>query len=212
MPAFVIAVLGAESTGKTTLASALGQALRSAGKNTAVVNEYLREFCDLHGRTPSQSEQTQIASEQTRRIDEMAQRFDVVIADTTALMTAVYSDKVFGDTSLYGEALQAQRRVNLTLVTALDIAWEADGLQRDGPQVREPVDILIRTALHRAGLAYSVVTGQGRERQHRAQRCIDHAMGLKLQMREEENDRLVRWRGLCERCGDAVCERLCLPR
>ena len=212
MPAFVIALLGAESTGKTTLATALGQTLRSAGKNTAVVTEYLREFCDQHGRTPSQAEQIHIASEQTRRIDQMAQQFEVVIADTTALMTAVYSDKVFGDRSLYTQALQSHRRVNLTLVTALDIAWQADGLQRDGPQVREPVDALIRSALHGVGLDYSVVIGQGGQRLHHAQRCVEHAMCLNLQTREEENDGLVRWRGLCERCGDAACERLCLPR
>ncbi|XVJ69337.1 MAG: ATP-binding protein [Rhizobacter sp.] len=212
MPAFVIALLGAESTGKTTLATALGQTLRDTGINTALVPEYLREFCDQHGRTPSQAEQIHIASEQTRRIDQMAQRFDVVIADTTALMTAVYSDKVFGDRTLYAGALQAHRRVNLTLVTALDITWQPDGLQRDGPEVREPVDALIRNALHQAGLDYSVVTGQGAQRQQSALRCIEHAMRLNLQTREEENDGLVRWRGLCERCGDAACERLCLPR
>lgn len=212
MPAFVIALLGAESTGKTTLATALGQTLRGAGKNTAVVTEYLREFCDLHGRTPSQAEQTHIAAEQTRRIDQMAQHAEVVIADTTALMTAVYSHKVFGDRTLYAGALQAHRRVNLTLVTALDITWQPDGLQRDGPAVREPVDALIRAALHQAGWNYSVVTGQGAQRQQGALRCIEHAMRLNLQTREEENDGLVRWRGLCERCGDAACERLCLPR
>jgi molybdopterin-guanine dinucleotide biosynthesis protein len=39
MSAFVIALLGAESTGKTTLATALGQTLRDSGKNTAVVTE-----------------------------------------------------------------------------------------------------------------------------------------------------------------------------
>jgi nicotinamide riboside kinase len=210
--AFVIALLGAESTGKTTLAAALGQALSDDGKNTVVVNEYLREFCDRHGRTPTQAEQTHIAHEQTRRIDGMAQRFEIVIADTTALMTAVYSEKVFRDASLYAEALHAHQRVHLTLVTALDIAWEADGLQRDGPQVREPVDALIRTALRQAGSPYSVVTGHGNERLHHAKRCVEHAMGLKQQAREEENDNLVRWRGLCERCGDAYCERLCLPR
>jgi nicotinamide riboside kinase len=208
----MIALLGAESTGKTTLAAGLGQALRSAGKNTAVVNEYLREFCDQHGRPPNQAEQTQIASEQTRRIHEAAQRFEVVIADTTALMTAVYSDQVFRDRSLYAWALQVHRRVNLTLVTALDIAWEADGLQREGPHVRKPVDALIRAALRQAGLDYSVVTGHGAQRQQCAQRCVEHAMGLNLPTREEENEGLVRWRGRCERCGDAACERLCLPR
>ena len=62
-------------------------------------------------------------------------------------MIAVYSDFVFGDTSLYESALAAQRRCDLTLLTALDLPWQADGLQRDGAHVREPVDALLRAAL-----------------------------------------------------------------
>jgi hypothetical protein len=57
-----------------------------------------------------------------------------------------------------------------------------------------------------------VVAGLGIHRRQHAQRCIEHAMRLNVQTREKENDSLVRWRGLCERCGDAACERLCLPR
>ena len=47
-------------------------------------------------------------------------------------MIAVYSDLVFGDRSLYAAAEAAQRRYDLTLLTALDLPWQADGLQRDG--------------------------------------------------------------------------------
>ena len=50
--AFVIGLLGAESTGKTTLAAELGRALAAGGRRVAVVPEYLREFCDRSGRTP----------------------------------------------------------------------------------------------------------------------------------------------------------------
>ena len=71
MPAaFVIALLGAESTGKTTLAHALAGALaarpslpRAPAKRIAVVAEYLREFCDRHGRTPRREEQVHIADD-----------------------------------------------------------------------------------------------------------------------------------------------------
>jgi nicotinamide riboside kinase len=212
MTAFVIALLGAECTGKTTLAAMISRALQDGGQRTVVASEYLREFCDAQGRTPTQAEQAHIASEQTRRIEEQARHHEVVVADTTALMTAVYSDKVFGDRSLYAGALKSHQRVHLTLLTALDIAWEADGLQRDGPHVREPVDALIRAALLQAGLPFGVVTGQGLARQQQALRCIEHAMGLTAPVRDPDNQTLVRWRGMCERCGDAVCERLCLPR
>ena len=130
MRGFVIAVVGAESTGKTLLAAALQRTLEAEGRQVALVGEYLREFCDREGRTPVVSEQAGIAAEQSRRIDEAARSAEVVIADTTALMIAVYSETVFGDTSLYAWALQAQARIDLTLLTALDIPWQADGHQR----------------------------------------------------------------------------------
>src|SRR5207237_6522466 len=119
-----------------------------------------REFCDRAQRTPIVSEQAGIASEQTRRIDDASAANEVVIADTTALMIAVYSDLVFDDTSLYESAQAAHRRVDLTLLTSLDLPWQPDGHQRDGEHVREPVDAKLRAALQRAGLPYCLVTGR----------------------------------------------------
>jgi nicotinamide riboside kinase len=87
----------------------------------------------------------------------------VVVADTTALMTAVYSEQLFADTSLYEGALAAQRRYAITLLTALDLPWVADDM-RDGPHARQPTDTLLRAALAGAGLSYTVVHGSGGER------------------------------------------------
>src|ERR1019366_5432898 len=92
--AFVVALLGAESTGKTTLVTAIGAALSARGPRVALVTEVLREFCVEQGRTPRQDEQIAIAREQTRRIDAAATHAEIVVADTTALMIAVYSDLV----------------------------------------------------------------------------------------------------------------------
>jgi nicotinamide riboside kinase len=172
-PAFVVALLGAESTGKTTLAETLGAALAARGERVVVVAEALREFCALHARTPRRDEQAGIAAEQTRRIDAAAAVADVVVADTTALMVAVYSDFVFADNALYAEAEQAQRRCQLTLVAALDVPWHADGLQRDGAHVRAPVEALVRASLARAGIATVTVGGLGEERLVNALRAVD---------------------------------------
>jgi nicotinamide riboside kinase len=204
--AFVIALLGAESTGKTKLASALAAALAATPgeppRRVAVVAEYLREFCDRHRRTPRQEEQPGIAAEQTRRIDAAAQDHDIVVADTSAVMIAVYSDHVFGDTSLYAAALATHSDYDLTLLTALDLPWQADGLQRDGPHVREPVDTAVRSALMRTNLAYSVVSGIGDARLHNALACVQRAM-----VPPPETDSNKRWQWHCERCGDTACER-----
>ena len=163
----VIALVGAESTGKTELARALAQRLQERGTPTTLVSEYLREWCEREGRTPRPDEQQAIANEQTRRIDAAA-ALGVVVADTTALMTAVYSEQLFADTTLYDGALAAQRRYAITLLTALDLPWVADGHQRDGPHVREPVDTLLRGLLQAHRLPFAVVGGTGEARMAQA--------------------------------------------
>ena len=159
--ALIVAVVGAESTGKTVLARELATRL---GARATWVPEALRLWCDARGRTPHQHEQVGIALEQTERIDQAARSHEIVIADTTALMTAVYSQIVFGDDSLDEMAAAAHRACHLTLLTALDLPWVSDGLQRDGPHVREPVDTRLRALLQRHGIGYSLVLGQGPER------------------------------------------------
>ena len=59
-----IALLGAESTGKSHLATALAERLRSQGLSTVVVPEVLRGWCEREGRTPRAHEQAAIALEQ----------------------------------------------------------------------------------------------------------------------------------------------------
>lgn len=172
--AHVIALLGAESTGKTDLARALAVELgRSTGLQVRWVPEHLRAWCDARGRTPQRHEQRDIARAQTAAIDEAARECQLVIADTTALMTAVYSRFVFGDDSLDAEAVAAHRRCSLTLLTGLDLPWEPDGVQRDGPHVREPVDALLRSMMCEHGIAYSVVNGLGEARVQSAMAALE---------------------------------------
>ena len=164
-PAIRIAIVGAESTGKSTLAKALAVRLQQlTGLRCTVVDEWLRTWCNQAGRTPRPDEQRQIASQQHQLIDDAAASHDVVVCDTTALMTAVYSQLLFDDDSLVAFAVAQQRRCHLTLLTALDIAWVPDGLQRDGPQVRQPVDNVVRAVLIQHALPWSLVAGQGAAR------------------------------------------------
>jgi len=202
----VIALLGAESTGKTELARALVQRLQERGIAATLVAEYLREWCEREGRTPRPDEQRAIADEQTRRIDAAAAS-GVVVADTTALMTAVYSEQLFGDTSLYAGALAAQRRCAITLLTALDIPWVADAL-RDGDHAREPTDTLVRAALSGAGLSFAVVHGTGGERLANAWNAINSIAGNEGQARARGRGdaKPTSWSWPCEKCSDPECE------
>jgi nicotinamide riboside kinase len=217
MNALVIAVVGAESTGKTTLAHALAARIgQETGLSCIAVPEFLREWCDRVGRTPRIEEQAPIAAEQRRRIDAAAAAHAVVVADTTPLMTAVYSRLVFGDRTLDAPAGRWHaERVALTLVTALDLPWQADGLQRDGPQVRAPVDALLQALLAAHRIAWSRIGGSGDARleaaldaaapllRARAGAGAAHGLFSRLAARDAAQP-AGRW--VCESCDDPDCE------
>lgn len=203
-----IAVLGAESTGKSWLVQALAQVMQLRGHAVHTVDEVLRHWCDREGRTPQPHEQMGIAHAQAQAVMHLTQGW--VISDTTPLMTAVYSHLLFDDESLYPMALAHQRLYDTTLVTGLDLAWVADGLQRDGPHVRGPVDTLVRQALDRAGVPYRVVYGQGQQRLNNALLALgmpgedDTARQTREHAQFAINQGRTVWQ--CNECSDPDCE------
>jgi nicotinamide riboside kinase len=203
-----IALLGAESTGKTTLARELQAHFISLGRSAIAVPEALRDWCVREGRTPRPEEQLPIAQEQERRVDEAASCAQVVIADTTAMMVAIYSAVLFEDHGLVRFAVDRQRSYDVTLVTGLDLPWVADGLQRDGPHVQEPIDAQVRALLGRASLPYRVVYGSGTERVRNALAAIDAS----LAPRESHTGSQSNWVWQCDKCSDPDCEHRLFTR
>jgi nicotinamide riboside kinase len=182
----IIAVLGAESTGKTSLAQELSARLaQTTGLRCTWVPEWLRQWCADQGRTPRADEQAAIAHTQHQHIEAAARDHDIVVADTTALMTAVYSLQIFGDESLREPAVALHRRTDLTLLTALDLPWVPDGHQRDGPHVREPVDATVQQWLVQAGLPFARVQGVGQARLDSAWRACAAPLQALLQARQD---------------------------
>jgi nicotinamide riboside kinase len=221
-----IALLGAESTGKTQLAHALAARLQEGGRSVIAVDEYLREWCDQQGRTPRVDEQAAIAQTQQDRIEAAAAQASCIIADTTPLMTAIYSEFIFADGSLTQAALAYQSRFDLTLIIGLDMPWQADGIQRDGEHVREPVDALLRERLQNAGIRYQVIYGLGEQRLQSALHAIEalapqaeenatntiapHADEIRPRgqnrLKNTEEGKASSWQWMCDKCSDSDCE------
>ena len=216
----VIAIVGAESTGKSTLALALAARIgEQTGLRCTVVGEFLREWCDREGRTPRVDEQQAIAAEQQQRIAAAAAAadHDIVVADTTPLMVAIYSHLLFGDDSLLPMAVAAQRSVAVTLLTALDLPWVADGHQRDGEHVRVPVDQALRRLMLEHGLGWSVVGGQGAARLDQAFDAVSPLLATLAPAHAGLFSRLAArdaampaWRWACEKCDVPDCEHAAL--
>lgn len=160
----LIALMGAECTGKTTLAQALAQALGGLW-----VPEVLRDFCAQRGLTPQPHEQVQILLAQLRAQRQALARaralgMQWVLCDTSALQTACYSDFYFGQTALYRRAHALHGRYALTLLLLPDLPWQADGLQRDGASAQAAAHARLARELKRGGHRSANVQGQGQQR------------------------------------------------
>jgi nicotinamide riboside kinase len=159
-----VGLVGAECSGKTTLAAALA---RSFG--VPWVPELLREFCEQQGRTPRRDEQRDLMREQIRRESlALTQARDAgapfLICDSTPLVTALYSQELFADRSLIVEARAHQPVYQATLLTDIDLAWQADGIQRDGETARRLFDASLRESLRAFRIAHTRVCGEPQRR------------------------------------------------
>ena len=132
----LIGVVGGESTGKSTLAAALGMRLPAI-----VVPEYLRTWVERHrGQVPQPGEQAEImAAHRAAEVSGMrdAERSGLawVVSDSGPLMTAVYSIQYYDDPSLLPLAIEWAARNDLILWCQDDFPWQPDP-QRDGSHAR----------------------------------------------------------------------------
>ncbi|MEK9811623.1 MAG: ATP-binding protein [Bordetella sp.] len=136
-----VAVIGAESTGKTTLCRWLAKRL-----NGLHLEETLRHWVVQRGRTPRDDEQLDILYAQQRQERAGLQqasrnRQQWLFCDSAPLVTAAYSHFYFNDSSLDMLATahhQAHYCATLFCVPQ-GLDWVAEPGQRDGPQAREAV-------------------------------------------------------------------------
>lgn len=155
-----IAVIGGESTGKTTLALAL-----AAATHGIVVTEALRAFVEEHGRAPHQDEQRAIMDAQHTREEHACEEFAhaTIVCDPATTMTAIYSELYFQDSSLRTQALEYAAAYDAILWCRPDIPWVAEPGQHDGPQFREAADQLIAQWLPILGALAPVLEITGSE-------------------------------------------------
>jgi len=154
-PLLRVAILGAESSGKSTLAAALAER-----HGTVWVPEYLREFVETRGRVPVSGDQYQIARTQLEREDAAAgQACRFLFCDTTPLMTVLYSRHYFDGADSQLAALADNYHYDLTIVTAPDSPWVADGLQRESEAVRQLIHRQLLDELAARQIDYLLASG-----------------------------------------------------
>lgn len=170
-----VALVGPESTGKSTLAARL-----AAHYRTSVAPEFLREYVErrLPGLAPGEplvreADQRAIVDGQLAG-EEAAARLarGVLFCDTDPLQTAVYAEHYFGRCPAWLRALVAARRYDLTLLLDVDVAFVPDPL-RDRPLQRAELHGAFAKALEAAGRPTVAIGGDWAEREARARAAVD---------------------------------------
>jgi len=156
-----IVIVGAESTGTTTLATDLAGALR-----TNWVSEYGREYSSIkqgQGEAAwNSAEFMDIAREQTRREDAAAREANrFLICDTNAFATVQWHRRYMGSPMPHLEKFAAACRADLYVLTGDEIPFVQDGL-RDGEHLRHVMHCWFEKALAAQGVPWFLVRG-GRE-------------------------------------------------
>jgi NadR type nicotinamide-nucleotide adenylyltransferase len=158
-----VVVLGAESTGTTTLAQALAERLQ-----TVWVPEYGREYSLLklkEGEDTWRSEEfLEIAHEQTERENTVARAANLIlICDTNAFATTLwhrrYMDGDFDELTDFA----SNCRADLYLLTGDEIPFVQDGL-RDGEEIRHEMHEWFIHALENQNVPYMLLRGDEQER------------------------------------------------
>lgn len=167
-----ICVLGAESTGTTTLARALAEHYR-----TVWVPEYGRFYSEgkyvADGHVWTSGEFAHIARLQSSTEDWLARSANkVVVCDTDPFATTIWHERYMGGPSEDVRAIADARRYDLYLLTGDEIPFVQDGV-RDGEHLRHWMHGRFEEALRGSGRPYAVVRGPREERLRQATALVD---------------------------------------
>ncbi len=139
-----IAITGPESSGKSSLAEALGQLF-----NCPVVPEYARGFLEASQGHYSFEDIDHMLCGQLEQEDMLASNTPLLICDTDALVCHIWQAFKYGKVSDYTTRMFEQRHYDLFVLCNIDVAWESDPL-RENP---DPLDRLQLFQLYQSALA-----------------------------------------------------------
>lgn len=167
-----IVILGAESTGTTTLARELATALR-----TLWVLEYGRQYSEeklARQETKWQSEEfITIAHEQNHRENHAARDANrILICDTNSYATRLWHRRYMGFDLPELDAIASTCRADLYLLTGDEIPFVQDGL-RDGEHIRHEMHSWFEEELRQQPCPWEIIRGDPSNRLTKALTAIN---------------------------------------
>ncbi len=164
-----IAVVGPESTGKSTMSAYLAKRYQ-----TVWVPEYAREYCEKLTEPPTWQDEVNMFYGQLELEKEILAKVtnNILICDTTFITVKIWSDQMFGKSPQEVLDELPKHRYDLYLLLDIDLPWEDDPL-RDFPDMREHFMDVWHRELQQLKANYVVISGSGAERYENAVAAID---------------------------------------
>jgi NadR type nicotinamide-nucleotide adenylyltransferase len=166
---FRIALIGPESTAKSTLSEDL-----AANYKTVWVQEHSREYLAGLDRKYMLSDVTAIAQQQLATENELLKRANhLLFADTELIIAKVWCEDVFGETPAWISEQLLPTRYDLYLLTSPDLEWKEDPL-RENPHRRDFFFAWYERELRAINARYTVISGSGEQRLQNAIAAVEN--------------------------------------
>ncbi len=150
-----IAIVGPESTGKSTMSIALAKHY-----NVPWVPEYARYYCAALKQDCTLQDEINMYHGQVALEESVLAMTETnfIICDTTFLTVKIWSDEMFGETPQTVLDGLMQKPYDFYLLLDIDLPWQEDPL-RDFPHMREHFMEVWNTELKALNANYVVVNG-----------------------------------------------------
>lgn len=170
-----VAILGAESTGKTTLSHDLATHFDSFW-----VPEYMRTYlqakwndkqltCTWDDLLPIAQGQTMLENKMAKQVAQLPEKNRYLFCDTSLFELMVYSNWYYGNCPEALTKAALAHHYDLILLTEVDIPWVADDL-RDSPHQREEISEFFESQLTHHQKPFCRIGG---DRDERVQQVVE---------------------------------------
>jgi len=163
-----VAIVGPESTGKSSLSFELAQYF-----NTKYVPEVARDYLDEMQAPYEESDLLKIAKRQAEAEDKISlQAGNILICDTSLLVIKIWSEVKYNRCDAWILVEEQRRQYDLFLLCNIDLEW-VDDPQREHPDKREFLYNLYRESLNSRAVPFEVISGNGMSRVKMAIEAIE---------------------------------------
>ncbi len=169
-----IAILGAESTGKTWLCNQLALHYK-----TCYVPEYARTYFETHSINQYTIETLELIAKKQLELENSFSKNanNVLFSDTSLITIKIWANQKFNHCPNF-ILNNITNHYDLCLITNNDIEWVADD-QRKDENLRDFIFNMNVAELEKINQKYKIVTGKNQERLHHAISIINSQFNIK---------------------------------